>query len=102
MKVEGRITADGKYVFPQRGPHPPLVDGYIRDPGDPYTLIPNFIEDCTQRTFRLKVLPCHGCMREVAWYYCEHLEVEVTPVFCNESCWVEQEIKKQPVVNRKL
>ena len=92
-----RLTSDGKYVFPKRGDPPSVIpDGYKRDPGDPYILVPDFREECKQRSCRQKILPC-GKLSTV--FYCEFLDVIVTPQFCNEC---ELEVKNKEPESRRL
>jgi len=90
MAVQYRIMPDGSYVFPQRGKPPPLIDGYVRDAGDPYHLLPDFKEPCKQRMFRAGALPC---CKEYQYFYCQYYEIPVIPEFCN-TCTEGDEIKK--------
>jgi hypothetical protein len=93
------ITLDGKYVFPENGKPPTTIpDGYIRDPGNAYVLIPDYKSKCCQRTHRQKVLPC-GKLNNVD--FCEHYDVIVTPIFCNE-CDVDLEIKNTIPKEKRL
>jgi hypothetical protein len=83
MTARYRVMSNGALVFPRRGKEPPLINGYIRDPGDPYILLPDFKESCDYRSFGLIVLPCK---KEVMGYACKYYNTPIDAVACNICC----------------
>ena len=73
------IDKQGRKIFAHKGDPPPDEDGYERDPGDPYILIPKFIE-CKHRKFSQRILPC-GKINQ--FYYCNEFNMVVLPSICN-------------------
>lgn len=69
-------------VFPMRGDPPPVPEGYIRDPGNPFVLHLKWI-DCLHRD--LKKPRCEQCKTIVPW--CDFFDELVTPNECL-SCQV--------------
>lgn len=51
------LTAEGNLVFPKRGNPPPEMEGYTRDPKNPYILLLNF-PSCANRVLQQRTLPC--------------------------------------------
>lgn len=77
--TSGRLQKDGSLVYPHRGDPPNIPDGFMRDPGDPYVLIPVF-EDCTHRHLIKVELPCG---KEAARHWCTLHDKEATPTVCD-------------------
>lgn len=66
---KGRILGDGSIAYVPRGREfPPLIEGYERDPKDPWKLRPIWTE-CQYRTKALQLKPC-GAFG--AKFYCEN------------------------------
>lgn len=81
-----RPTSDGRLQYPKRGLPPVLRDGYIRDPGDPYTLCPQY-PPCTQREQIINdKIPCNrsptGFRTEI--YYVCHKGLKVSHTSCRD------------------
>lgn len=73
---------DGTITFPKRGLPPPLEEGYERDPGDPWRLLP-LLPECPLRTRAEIELPCVKCQKKVTVIECQ-VKPEVTYYDCEE------------------
>lgn len=51
------MLPDGTIMYPNRGPPPPVPEGYERAGNDPYVLRPK-IPDCSLRDEESRLLPC--------------------------------------------
>lgn len=78
---------DGRLLFPHKGKPPSLMEGYERDPGDPYILIPVFIP-CQHRKINRTV--CQSGKIRTNWF-CTKLGIIVNPPTC-EACEVEDKL----------
>lgn len=58
MTPRPRLCDDGSLMYPKRGNPPPVIEGYLRDPSDPYTLRPQYPE-CVYREDHEYKVPCN-------------------------------------------
>lgn len=66
----GRELSDGTLCFPQRGDPPAVKQGYQRDPGNPYNLIPILVS-CKFRSTGYAPCDCPGG-NQIKFLACKH------------------------------
>lgn len=92
--MSARLQEDGSLLFPRRGPPPTLIDGFTRDPGDPYILRPDF-ESCKHRCIVKFLMPC-GKLGGRHWCNLKGIEAKVDVCnFCEEIEWQGESLKTE-------
>ncbi len=77
-----RVAPNGDLVFPRRGPTPKDINGYKRDPDDPYHLIKEFLP-CIYNQRSLHKSPCGKYTGE--YNNCRLKGIIILPMIC-EQC----------------
>ena len=80
----GRTQQDGSIVYPHRGKPPSEIDGYIRDPGDEFRLIPEFPK-CPELVNNSYSKPCPlGGVKWVTSFWCKKYQQNTSVTNCKE------------------
>ena len=78
------ILTNGDIVYPERGEPPQLIEGYVRDSGNPYVLILQYVTCQHRKSFQQR-FPCGRCK---LINYCNILEQEINAQIC-KNCPIE-------------